>query len=145
MQDIIIPLAYLLAAVLFIFGLKGLSHPRKAVRGNLLGALGMLIAVVVTLFNREIDGYVLIVVGLAIGTAIGAYLAVKIEMTAMPQMVALFNGFGGIASVLVAGAEMIKFGADIRSGKPIDESVVVEGLGTLTLTGVTGQIGRAHV
>jgi len=139
-QDTIIPLAYLLSAVLFIFGLKGLAHPRKAVRGNLLGALGMLIAIVATLFHNEIDGFVLIVVGVAIGTAIGAHLAVKIEMTAMPQMVALFNGFGGIASVLVAGAEMIKHGAEIRGGEAIADSVPVAGLGTLTLTGVTGQL-----
>lgn len=138
MQDTIIPLAYLLAAVLFIFGLKGLTHPRKAVRGNLLGALGMLIAVVATLAHENISGYVLIVAGVAIGSAVGAYLAIKIEMTAMPQMVALFNGFGGIASVLVAGAEMIKHGEEVGSGAEIADSVAVAGLGTLTLTGVTG-------
>lgn len=138
MQETIIPLAYLVAAVLFIFGLKGLTHPRSAVRGNLLGALGMLIAVVATLANEDIGGYVLIVIGVAIGATIGAYLAIKIEMTAMPQMVALFNGFGGIASVLVAGAEMIKHGAEIGTGEEIADSVVIEGLGTLTLTGVTG-------
>ncbi len=138
MQDIIIPLAYLLAAVLFILGLKGLTHPRTAVRGNLLGALGMLVAVVATLAAQEIMGYVLIVVGVAIGAAIGVVLAVKIEMTAMPQMVALFNGFGGIASVLVAGAEMVKHGARVSSGEEIADSLAIEGLGTLTLTGVTG-------
>ena len=138
MQDIIIQLAYLLAAVLFILGLKGLTHPRTAVRGNLLGALGMLIAVVATLAAQEVVGYVLIVIGLAIGTAIGAFLAVKIEMTAMPQMVALFNGFGGIASVLVAGAEMVKHANKLSSGETIADSVAVAGFGTLTLTGVTG-------
>lgn len=99
-----IQLAYLAAAVLFIFGLKGLTHPRTAVRGNLLGALGMLLAVVVTLLDQQITGYWLIVFGLIIGGAAGAVLAVKIQMTAMPQLVALFNGFGGGASVLVAGA-----------------------------------------
>jgi len=99
-------LVYLLAAVLFIFGLKGLTHPRTAVRGNLLGALGMLVAVVVTLLAQGID-YTLIVIGLVIGSAIGAILALKIRMTAMPQLVALFNGFGGGASVLVAGAYLV--------------------------------------
>jgi NAD(P) transhydrogenase subunit beta len=113
-KQTIIGLAYLVAAVLFIFGLKGLTHPRTAVRGNLLGALGMLVAIVVTLINQDLldnpVGYVLIGIGLAIGATAGAILAVKIQMTAMPQMVALFNGFGGGASVLVAGAELIHLG-----------------------------------
>jgi len=105
-----ISLAYLVAAVLFILGLKGLTHPRTAVRGNLLGALAMLIAVVVTLIDQQLmnnpTGYVLIGIGLVIGAVIGVFLALKIEMTAMPQLVALFNGLGGAASVLVAGAEL---------------------------------------
>ncbi len=99
-------IAYLLAAVLFILGLKGLTHPRTAVRGNLLGALGMLFAVVATLYFQTGLHFTWILVGLVVGGAIGAVLAVKIEMTAMPQLVALFNGFGGGASVLVAGAEL---------------------------------------
>ncbi|MEA1952218.1 MAG: NAD(P)(+) transhydrogenase (Re/Si-specific) subunit beta, partial [Planctomycetota bacterium] len=85
-------------------------HPRTAVRGNLLGALAMLIAVVVTLVDQKLmafpGGYVLIGIGLIIGAVIGVFLAIKIEMTAMPQLVALFNGLGGAASVLVAGAEL---------------------------------------
>ncbi len=105
-----IQLAYLVAAVLFIFGLKGLTHPRTAVRGNRLGALGMLVAVIATLIDQQLLdnpwGYLLIGVGLLSGAALGVVLAVKIEMTDMPQLVALFNGFGGGASVLVAGAEM---------------------------------------
>lgn len=105
---VIINLAYLLSAVLFIFGLKGLSHPRKAVRGNLTGALGMLIAVVVTLLDRGIIDFKLIFIGIIVGGAIGAIFAVRIAMTAMPQMVAIFNGFGGGASVLVAGAALIE-------------------------------------
>ncbi|MCZ6682319.1 MAG: NAD(P)(+) transhydrogenase (Re/Si-specific) subunit beta [Planctomycetota bacterium] len=96
--------AYLVASILFIMGLKGLTHPRTAVRGNLYGALGMLLAIVVTLYVKEVVDPLFIWVGLAVGTAIGAFLAIKIEMTAMPQLVGLFNGFGGIASVLVAGA-----------------------------------------
>jgi len=101
-----INIAYVVAAVLFIMGLKGLSHPRSAVRGNLLGALGMLLAILVTLCYHEIIGFTLIIVGVAIGAVIGAILAVKIKMTDMPQLVALFNGTGGIASVLVAGAAL---------------------------------------
>ncbi len=98
-QDLI----YLVAAVLFIVGLKGLTHPRTAVRGNLFGALGMLLAAVTTLFVAGLS-FVYIIVGVVIGAMIGVVLAVKIQMTAMPQLVALFNGFGGGASVLVAGA-----------------------------------------
>jgi NAD(P) transhydrogenase subunit beta len=106
-----INLAYVVAGVLFIFGLKGLTHPRTAVRGNLLGALGMLIAIVATLCHFEVLSYWVIAAGIVVGAAIGVVLAVKIEMTAMPQLVALFNGFGGGASVLVAWAEMFRNGA----------------------------------
>lgn len=101
-------LLYLLAASLFIIGLRGLAHPRTAVRGNLFGALGMLIAVVVTLLDQQIVGYEIIIAGLVIGSAVGAVLAVKIKMTAMPQLVGLYNGFGGAASLLVAGAVLIE-------------------------------------
>ncbi|MCZ2157259.1 MAG: NAD(P)(+) transhydrogenase (Re/Si-specific) subunit beta [Bryobacterales bacterium] len=108
MPPVVINLAYLVASVLFIFGLKGLSHPSKAVRGNVLGALGMLIAIVATMVDRQIVGYSVILAGLVVGSAIGMLLAVRIRMTAMPQMVALLNGFGGGASVLVAGAALIE-------------------------------------
>jgi H+-translocating NAD(P) transhydrogenase subunit beta len=101
-------LAYLVAAVLFIFGIKGLTHPRTAVRGNLLGALGMLVAVVATIWQLEIMPIGVAMAGMAIGAVLGAVLALKVQMTQMPQFVALFNGFGGLASLLVAGAEVIK-------------------------------------
>ncbi len=108
MTNALINLAYLVASILFIIGLKGLSHPRTAVRGNLLGALGMLIAIVVTLLNRSIVSYEVILAGIVVGGAAGAILALKIRMTAMPQLVALFNGLGGGASVLVAGAALVE-------------------------------------
>lgn len=104
-------LVYLVAAVLFIVGLKGLSHPRTAVRGNLLGALGMLLAVVVTLFDKAIVSYEVIAAGVLAGTIAGAFMAIRIRMTAMPQMVALLNGLGGAASTLVAGAVLIESSA----------------------------------
>ncbi len=104
----LINLAYLVSAVLFILGLKGLSHPRTAVRGNRLGALGMLIAIVATLLNQNIISYALVLVGLVVGAFIGLLMALRVQMTAMPQMVALLNGFGGIASALVAGASLIE-------------------------------------
>ncbi|MGV3667436.1 MAG: NAD(P)(+) transhydrogenase (Re/Si-specific) subunit beta [Leptospira bouyouniensis] len=102
----ILNLAYLIASILFIVGIKQLAHPKTATRGNFLGALGMLIAVVATLFDREILSYEWIAVGVLIGSVIGIILAIKIQMTAMPQLVAVLNGFGGIASVFVAGAAL---------------------------------------
>ena len=109
MEKVIVNLAYLLSASLFIFGLKNLSHPKTAVRGNLFGAIGMLIAVTVTLLDKRIADFSLIVAGVVIGAFIGAVLALKVQMTAMPQLVAIFNGLGGGASALVAGSAL--FGA----------------------------------
>jgi H+-translocating NAD(P) transhydrogenase subunit beta len=96
---------YIVASVLFILGIRGLSHPRTARRGNELAAVGMLIAVTATLLDREIHNYGLIVVGIAIGAAVGAVSARAVKMTAMPQMVALFNGVGGGAVAMVALSE----------------------------------------
>ncbi|NOZ40892.1 MAG: NAD(P)(+) transhydrogenase (Re/Si-specific) subunit beta [Planctomycetes bacterium] len=98
---------YLVAAILFILGIKGMTHPRTAVRGNQLGAIGMLVAVVITLLAGGVNWSV-VIIGMAVGTAGGVWLANTVQMTQMPQLVALFNGFGGIASVLVAGAEVLK-------------------------------------
>lgn len=108
MNQAVLNIAYIVASILFIWGLKGLTHPRTAIRGNLLGATGMLIAIVATLFSKSIISYELIILGLIIGSAIGTVLALKIRMTAMPQLVALFNGFGGGASLLVAGSALIE-------------------------------------
>lgn len=108
MTDIIINIGYLISAALFIFGLKGLTHPRTAVRGNLLGACGMLLAIIITLTDQNIVSFEVIVAGIVIGALIGLVLAIKIEMTSMPELVAAFNGFGGIASVFVAGAVLIE-------------------------------------
>ncbi len=108
MPDSIVNLIYLLAACLFIIGLKGLAHPKTAVRGNQLGASGMFLAVVVTLLDRHIVGYEIIAAGMVLGSLIGVILALKIKMTAMPQLVGMFNGFGGGASLLVAGAVLIE-------------------------------------
>jgi len=105
MMDIGIDLAYILASLLFAIGLKMLSSPVTARRGNLLSAFGMLLAVVATLLNREILDYRYIAGGILAGTAAGVLAARLVAMTAMPEMVALFNGFGGLASLLVGWAE----------------------------------------
>ena len=122
MTEILINIGYLVSAALFIFGLKGLTHPRTAVRGNLLGALGMLLAVVITLLDKNIVSYDVILVGIVIGGAIGAVLAIKIEMTSMPELVAVFNGFGGIASVFVAGAALIE--STLNGSTPLVQATV---------------------
>jgi NAD(P) transhydrogenase subunit beta len=102
----LLQLAYLAASVLFVLGLKGLAHPRTAVRANLLGALGMALAIGATFLDPKIERLQVIVAGLLVGSAVGAVLAQRVRMTAMPQLVALFNGLGGLASALVAGAEL---------------------------------------
>jgi NAD(P) transhydrogenase subunit beta len=97
-----IDIAYLLSAAAFIFGIKQLSSPETARRGNFLSSTGMLLAIVVTLFHKDILNFQWIVVGILVGSIIGILAARLIAMTAMPEMVALFNGSGGLASLLVA-------------------------------------------
>ncbi|MDQ3634899.1 MAG: NAD(P)(+) transhydrogenase (Re/Si-specific) subunit beta [Acidobacteriota bacterium] len=103
---IIINIAYILSAILFIYGLKELSSPATARRGNFISSLGMFIAVVVTLFNQGIIEYQWIILGIVIGGIIGALAARMVAMTAMPELVAIFNGFGGLASLLVGWAAL---------------------------------------
>ena len=98
---------YLLAAVLFIVGIKAMTRPKTAVRGNLLSAVGMLLAVVVTLLDRGIVRYEYIAAGVVAGALVGAVMAVRVRMTAMPQMVALLNGCGGAASLALAIASQL--------------------------------------
>ena len=96
--------AYIVAAILFVFGIKMLGHADTAKRGNQLSSIGMLLAVVVTLLKGGLD-YKLVIGGLVLGGAIGAIAAKRVQMTGMPELVALFNGFGGLASLLVGWAE----------------------------------------
>ena len=126
-------IAYVLASVLFILGIKKLSHPKTARNGNSIAALGMLIAIIATLiFNENID-FKMIAIGVIIGSIIGATFATKVEMTQMPQMVAIFNGFGGGASALIAAAEFLK--ADELSMFTYGTIVISIFIGTLTFTG----------
>jgi H+-translocating NAD(P) transhydrogenase subunit beta len=96
---------YIVAFICFIYGLRLLNHPRTARRGNMVAAVGMAIAVVATLLYDFVGDYLLIVVGIAIGTAVGVPAARSVKMTAMPQMVALFNGVGGGAVALISFVE----------------------------------------
>jgi NAD(P) transhydrogenase subunit beta len=137
--------AYLIAAILFILGMKGLSSPRTAPRGNMLGAIGMFVAIVATLINKEVMSYTWIIAGVVVGSAIGAIMAKRVQMTQMPEMVALFNGFGGAASLLVALSEYSKIAgrfhesmglqADLGSA-PWSVALLLSAIiGAVTLTG----------
>ena len=129
-------LFYVAAAVLFILGIKRLSSPKTARAGNALASVGMLIAIVATVSSfGELD-YKLIAIGMIIGSIIGATFALRVEMTQMPQMVAIFNGFGGGASALVATAEYFsKFGTADQSTFLVTTIILSIFIGTLTLTG----------
>ena len=124
---------YVLASVLFILGIKKLSHPKTARNGNFLAAVGMFIAIVATLVSYGKIDFQLIATGMIIGAIIGATFAIKVEMTQMPQMVAIFNGFGGGASALVAAAEFLKTG-EITTFT-LGTIVLSVFVGTLTFTG----------
>jgi len=132
----VISIGYLVAAVLFILGLKALGRPRTAPRGNLLGATGMLLAILVTLLDQSIISYGVLVAGLALGGLIGTALALRVQMTSMPELVALFNGFGGGASVLVASASFIEA---VDLGRADNQLAVAAALtaliGAVTFTG----------
>ena len=141
-----IPLGYLLSAALFIFGLKKLGHPRTAPRGNQYGAMGMLVAVLTTIVDMQLASggmnWELIIAGLVVGSVIGIIMAIKVEMTGMPELVALFNGFGGAASALVALSETWKYierSAVVPEGLTLQVIMLAAGLsalvGWMTLTG----------
>lgn len=117
-----IQLTYLVAASLFIVGLKQLGSPATARNGNLLAAVGMLLAVVGTLLDQQVLNYQMILLGLAIGSSIGAIVAYKVQMTEMPQMVGLLNGLGGAASAMVAVAEFWRLMGTAQA-IPLDASV----------------------
>ena len=119
---------YIVAAALFILGLKQLGSPATAVRGNLLSAIGMLIAVVVTLFSQEILEFRWILVAAAVGALIGAVAAQRVAMTGMPEMVALFNGSGGVASLLVGWAALYNAGNTSFTNITILLSILIGGV-----------------
>ncbi|MDY7082098.1 MAG: NAD(P)(+) transhydrogenase (Re/Si-specific) subunit beta, partial [Halobacteria archaeon] len=119
LPDWILSMTYLVSAILFIQGLRDMTHPRTAMRGNLLSSGGMLLAVGITVMWFEIVSPVVLIGGLVIGSAIGLGLAVKVERTEMPQLVGVFNGFGGGASAVVAGATLI----EIQGSIPVDTAV----------------------
>jgi NAD(P) transhydrogenase subunit beta len=129
-------LAYLISAVLFIFALKGLTHPATARRGNLFGMLGMAIAIGATLLGSEVQDYLLIVIAGVIGGAIGIVVALRIQMTAMPQLVAALHSFVGMAAVLVAiGTFINRAQAGTLNGVLMGELSAGIVIGAITFTG----------
>ncbi len=133
----LVKLFYLAAAVLFILGLKGMCHPRTAVRGNLLASVGMLIAIVVTLLDDRINpaGFWVIGAGFVVGGLIGGLMAYRAPMTAMPQVVAVFNGFGGAASAIAVGAAY----EEALKGEWIEE-ITVQFAASAAIAGIIGAI-----
>ncbi|SVA05129.1 uncharacterized protein METZ01_LOCUS57983 [marine metagenome] len=132
-NEAVVNLIYIFSSALFIIGLKMLGSPETAAKGNLISALGMLVAVVVTLLDQSVTNFQWIFVAMFLGASIGAIAALKIEMTSMPEMVAIFNGFGGIASLLVGSSEFLLSSTDsLGILIPIFLTVVIGGL---TFTG----------
>ena len=130
-----VDIAYLVAAVSFMYGLKMLSHPKTARNGNIIASLGMLIAIVTTVILGTDLNLTMIGVAMVIGSIIGVFFAIRVEMTQMPQLVAMFNGFGGGASALVASAEFLKT-SGVESSIFLITSITLSVLiGTLTFTG----------
>ena len=134
-REILINSAYIIASGLFIVGLKMLGRQATARKGNLLSGVGMLIAIVVTLLDRQVINFTWIIVGLVAGTVIGLACARLVKMTAMPEMVALLNGLGGLASLIVGAAEFMR----IRIGESVPEHPTFTA-GAIFLTVVIGGV-----
>jgi NAD(P) transhydrogenase subunit beta len=137
-MSVVILLVYLAAAVCFIIGLKWMASPPRARRGNMISAMGMFVAVAVTLLDQQILTYNYIIIGILVGSTVGVWMARSVAMTAMPQMVGLLNGFGGAASALVAAAEWWRHTNPVTPEPPTDISISIYAstlIGGVTLAG----------
>ena len=136
-------IAYLVSAVLFILSLKGLTHPSTARRGSLYGMIGMAIAIVATLLGEEVRSYGFIIAGVLLGAPIGIVIALRIKMTAMPQLVAALHSFVGLAAVLVAiGTFLNKRDAGLLDGLLMSELSAGAIIGAITFTGSVIAFGK---
>ena len=136
-------LAYLAAAILFILGLKGLTHPASARRGNFFGMIGMVIAILATLLGSEVQSYGFIIAGIAAGAVIGSILAARVQMTAMPQLVAALHSFVGLAAVLVAlGTCLNKSAAGLLEPVLMGELSAGIVIGAITFSGSVIAFGK---
>jgi NAD(P) transhydrogenase subunit beta len=146
LPDSVLELTYLVAGVLFIQGLRDMTHPRTATRGNIISSGGMFLAVLVTVLWFEILSPLFLAAGLLLGGAVGAWLAVSVETTEMPQLVGLFNGFGGGASAVVAGAELVDVlasGGSLSVGLTTTASIAGI-IGAVTFCGSLVAAGKLH-
>ena len=150
-MNALIPILYLVSAVLFVLGIKNLTRVRTARRGNSLAAFAMLLAIVTTVLEFDAIHPTWILIGLVTGSLIGSILAIKVEMTSMPEMVAILNGFGGLASALVAASYFFLNWVEIGSGQLMPEqltsSAIISGIastliGTLTMGGSAVAFGK---
>ena len=133
---------YLASAVAFIVGLKRLGAPRTARSGNRIAALGMLAAIVITLVTEGILYWGVVAAGLAVGALLGAWAAVRVQMTAMPQMVAIFNGLGGVASALVAATEVVESDMNGIPAETVVTILLSILIGSITFTGSFVAFGK---
>ena len=134
-------IAYLISAIFFVLALNGLSNPDSARRGNLFGIIGMIVAIVTTLLNPEVVSYEMIILGILIGGAIGTFIAIKIEMTSLPELVAAFHSLVGLAAVFVAASALyapesygIGFIGNINLASLVEMAIGVT-IGAITFTG----------
>ena len=140
MMQALITIFYMISAVLFIRGIKLLGKAETAAKGNLTSAVGMLIAVLTVLVEKDVlkaslEGYIWIVAAVALGSIIGFIWSKKAEMTGMPQLVALFNGFGGLSSFLVAIAQYLTTPADAVEPFAASTLAITVAIGAVTFTG----------
>src|SRR5437667_6551954 len=147
MSESLSALLYLVAAICFIMALRGLSSPETARGGNIFGIVGMVIAILTTLASPEVVSYWLIVIGIVIGGAVGAYIARQIQMTALPQLVAAFHSLVGLAAVCVATAAFAApeaYGIGIRGaihGASLAEMAIGLTIGAISLAGSVVGVG----
>ena len=142
MTENLTAICYLISAIFFILALKGLSHPESARNGNTMGIIAMIIAIVTTLFNPNVSSYKLIILGIILGGGLGTYIALKIEMTALPQLVAAFHSLVGLAAVFVAASAfnspesygIVDVSGDIFKSSLVEMSLGVA-IGAITFTG----------
>jgi len=148
MSDNAAAFAYLISSILFIMALRGLSSPVTARQGNIFGMVGMVIAIITTLANPEVVGYSWIIVGILIGGTIGTVTALKIQMTALPQLVAAFHSLVGLAAVMVAGAAFLApeaYGIGTSGNIPVSSLIEMSlgtAIGAITFTGSIIAFGK---
>jgi len=135
-MNITLSIIYLIATVTFVIGLKMLGHPETAKKGNLIAAVGMILAIIGTIFLHDFEvpsiNYILIGVALLIGTIVGWLIAIKVEMTKMPELVSLFNGFGGASAMLIG---IVEYGNKVGDAMQTSTVIAAIAIGSITFTG----------